>query len=561
MLIRCDDSPQLSPLTLLCNTGAGGVFSNVRENLKKGYRKFAEIKAHNRVIALSGSGPSLGDTLENIRAMQKRGAFILAMNGTGRFLYENGIKPDALAMVDPREENADFLQKAWAPEAWLASQCHPKVFEQAEKIGMKVVLWHPGVPEIQNHIPSKDSLRMGGGYTIGMCAMSCAYVAGFREMHLFGFDSSNREKKTHAFEQPMNVGYDEMVTAVVDNRIFECSVTMAAQASLFLDFTQHLLKDGVELHVHGDGLIPTLWAVEQRKKGLRILNAAYDLGLSPPTYDFISFLIEAERHRVKNNFDVIDLSFQPGPMNGFRSDQLPPDLKTRDGMLWRVCAGIARLLPSVRNIQVLKERAPVTGHVFPDGWGDMSPVSHYGTKYLRGGEPMLCASDYARALTGTKYPHPYATITLRESSYWPQRNSNLDAWYEVARWLIGNGIETVFVPDAESEKPPHGISYAIDATYDVDLRAALYEGAVINLGVANGPMYLCPYLNARYLIFNINVESVHSSSKEFLLSHGVTSGDETVFGGNGKVIWEPDSAEAIIRQLQEFNVQSMEKTS
>ena len=74
--------------------------------------------------------------------------------------------------------------------------------------------------------------------------------------------------------------------------------------------------------------------------------AVYDLGVSPPSYDFLSFLAEAERHRRANGFTHINLMFQPGPMNGFRDDELPPDTATREGMLWRVCAGMARLLPS-----------------------------------------------------------------------------------------------------------------------------------------------------------------------------------------------------------------------
>ncbi len=553
MLVQFPNEQQLEPLTLLCNQGAGGVFSNVRENLTKGFQKFVEVKAHGRTAVICGSGPSLADTLESIRAIQKRGAFVIALNGAGKFLNEKGIRPDVIAMVDSRPENIGFVEDFVAPEAWIASQCHPSVAEQAEKSGMKVVLWHPGVPEIQNHIPSTDTIRMGGGYTIGLCSISCAYVAGYREIHLFGLDSSHRENKGHAFDQPLNAD-DETMIATVDSRQFTCSVTMAAQASLFLEFTKHLLKDGVELHVHGDGLLPTLWQLEMKKKGLRVLNAVYDLGVSPPTYDFISFMVEAERHRVKNNFDVIDLSFQPGPMHGFRADELPPDVTTRRGMLQRVCLGIARLLPSVRNIEVLQERRTVTGHIFPAEWKEDAPMSHYGTMYLRDAEPMLQASEYARKWA--KRDYPYATITIRQANHWPQRNSNLLAWFEAAVWLKAQGIEPIFIPDAENELLTQGFQQSREAAYDVDLRAALYEGAEINLGVANGPMFLLPFLKAKYLIFNICVDGVHSSSKEFLLAHGLTKGDG--FGGDGQTIWEADTAEVIIGALKQFEAKQLE---
>lgn len=559
VLVQFPNERQLAPLTLLCNQGAGGVFSNVRENLTKGFKKFVEVKAHGRTAVICGSGPSLTDTLESIRAIQKRGAFVIALNGAAKFLFENGIHPDALAMVDSRPENVGFVSERYAPEAWIASQCHPTVAEQAEKSGMKVILWHPGVPEIQNHIPSTDTVRMGGGYTIGLCSISCAYVAGYREIHLFGLDSSHKQSKGHAFDQPMNAD-DETMIATVDSRQFTCSVTMAAQASLFLEFTKHLLADGVELHVHGEGLLPTLWRLEMKKKGLRVLNAAYDLGVSPPTFDFISFLIEAERHRIKNNFDVIDLTFQPGPMYGFRADDLPPDIPTRNGMLDRVCFGIARLLPSVRNIEVLKERRPVSGHIFPVDWKEDVPKSHYGTMYLKGGELVLRATDFARAWA-SKMPARMATITLRQSTYHPQRNSNLEVWRSVAVWLKASGIWPVFIPEAGAEFRDERFTVCPEAAFDVDLRAALYERAVINLGVSNGPMWLLPYLDARYLIFNINVESCRSSSVEFLLAHGVAKGDRNAFGGCGSVVWEPDTEEAILRELAEFDVQLKEKTS
>jgi hypothetical protein len=83
------------------------------------------------------------------------------------------------------------------------------------------------------------------------------------------------------------------------------------------------------------------------------------------------------------------------------------------------------------------------------------------------------------------------------------------------------------------------------------MRAALYEGAVINLGVLNGPMSLCAFLDCRYLIFNIVVESAVASSTAFLKAHGFESGDG--FGGNGRLVWKPDTAENIIAELGEFN--------
>jgi len=246
-------------------------------------------------------------------------------------------------------------------------------------------------------------------------------------------------------------------------------------------------------------------------------------------------------------------------MNGFRDDDLPPDLETRRGMLWRICVGMARLLPSVRNIDVKDRRWNVSGNVFPVGYEQTSPKSHYATAYLKNAEPMLKASAYATKQVRARFNRPYATITLREADHWPDRNSNKWEWVKVANWLKSQNIQPVIVPDSGGTGLSNFGEYAEfqAAAFDIDLRCALYEGACINLGVLNGPMSLIPYLNARYLICNVVVETAIATTTEFLRSHGFEKGDS--FGGNGKMVWEPDTAKMIINELQEFAVQQNER--
>lgn len=558
MLIRYGDSPQLSQFNITCNTGDAGLFSNVSENLRHGYPKFkqAPVALENAAV-VCGSGPSLADTLENIRILQRHGARVFALNGAAKYLSQNGITVDVQILVDPRPANVDFVEEKWAAECWLASQCHPSVFQQCDAIGYPVLLWHPGVPGIPENVPSKNPLMIGGGITVGLSGLCLVFAAGHRELHLFGYDSSHRAGNGHAFTQDRNKT-DQLVDCVVDSQKFVASLSMAAQAQEWGRVSKMLLDEGAEIHVHGDGLLPAMWRQDQRKKALRVLNAVYDLGVSPPTYDFISFLAEAERHRIANSFDQIDVYFQPGPMHGFRSDELPPGPAARKAMLWRICAGAARLLPSVKNIVMLEERAPVPGNIFPEGWTDETPVGRYGAFYQRDATQMLHASEYARQWA-SRYKGRYATITLREASYWPMRNSNIEAWYKVAQWLKAQGIEPLFIPDTESKR--RGVEIVPEAAYDIDLRAALYEGAVINLGVSNGPVWVLPFLDARYMIFNIIVEGSFTATAEFLLSHGISKGDEHAWGGNGRVVWKPDTFENIIAELGEFAVVQLQETA
>ncbi len=557
MLIRYGDEPQLSQFTLLCNTEQSGLFSNVASACKRALPEIDLIPPTGIPALICGGGPSLEDTLETIRSMKSSGAKIYALNNTAKFLSERGIKPDYQVIIDPRPDNVAFLEKPWAGEVLLCSQCHPDLFDQAERIGYPVRLWHPGFMELMKAIPQEQPLLVSVSLTVGLSSLSLVHVLGHREIHLFGYDSSHKEDKSHAYEQEMNRN-DEIVRCVADGKVFYSSMAMAGQANQFKQIHDMLLGEGTTTTVHGEGLIPTLWRSWQREKNERILTAVYDLGVSPPTYDFLSFLIEAERYRKAKGFDYIDLAFQPGPIGGFRDDELPPDLETRKSMLWRVCVGMARLLPSVRNILIYRVRWNVSGDVFPEEYEEQRPKSHYATGFLKNGEPMLKASEAARRQIAMRFSKPYATISLREADYWPDRNSNKLEWAKVADWLTKNNIQPIVIPDTNGIGL-EGFQDFTPAAFDIDLRAALYEGAAINLGVLNGPMSLCAFLDCRYLIFKIVVETAPASSTEFLSAHGFNEGDG--FGGNGKLVWKEDSAQNIIAELKEFEAKPKEKTS
>lgn len=555
MLIRYGDEPQLSEFTLLCNTEDGGLVSNVTSSSRRGLPEVDEVKPHGIPAVICGGGPSLEDTLETIRSLQSCGAHVFALNGTASFLTQNGIRPDYQIILDPRPINVKFIEQRWATELLLCSQVHPDLFDHAAKIGYPVTLWHPAIQGIEKHIPQDNPLLVSVSLSVGLSSLSLIHTLGYRELHLFGYDSSHRQEKSHAYEQAWNAS-DEIVRCCVDSQVFYSSMSMAGQANQFRQLTDMVQKFGAKVHVYGSGLVPAMWKSWQREKAVKPLTAVYDLGVSPPSYDFLSFLISAEKHRRENGFTCIDVMFQPGPMHGFRDDELPPDSETRNGMLWRVCAGMARLLPSVRNIDIKTTRWHVQGDVFPPEYQEDRPVAWYATALLKDGEPMLKASEYAKKQVALRFSRPYATISLREATHWTTRNSNRAAWSEVANWLKANNLLPVVIPDTEGNGID-GFSEFPAASFDIDLRAALYEGAAINLGVLNGPMSLCAFLDCRYLIFNVGGDDTAAGSTHFLNAHGFKVGDG--FGGNGRLIWEKDDVEVILRELQEFAVKPKER--
>lgn len=562
MLIRYSDSEQLSQLSILCNTGNGELFSNVASAVNRGLPEIESYQAVPIPALIVGGGPSLASTLESIRAMKQSGARVFALNNSAKYLAENGITPDAQIIIDSRAQNVAFLEQRWAGELLLASQCHPSLFDRAAELGYPVRIWHPVIDGIEEHIKKEKPLLVGGGLTVGLSGMCLVYTLGHRDLHLFGYDSCHAEVapectaecaekhipgyevlhvghlKGHAYPQPMN-NSDEMTHVAVDGRVFNCSLTMAAQATSFQRVADMLAELDCEITVHGDGLIPHI--AQRLMREVKILTAVYDLAVSPPTYDFLSFLVEAERARKEGGYTAIDIVFQPGPIGGFRHDNLPPSLEEREGMLYRVCVAACRLLPSVRNVVVLKDRAEIKDNVFPKDYKYDEPVNHYGARYFKNAEKCLTATAGAKAEVRKRFPTRYATITLRESQAWPDRNSNKEAWGKVEWALARMGLQTVVVPDT-SDKDANVFSW------DLDMRLALYEGAEMNLGVSNGPMAILYCSNAPYMVFKITAPNSPSASLEFLKGQGMEEGDQ--YGDNGTLFWCDDDADKIIDALK-----------
>ncbi len=546
MLIRYGDSPQLSQLSILCNTGDGKLLSNIEINAKRDLPHIDCFKATDQPALIVGGGSSLASTLESIRVMQQHGSRVFALNNTAKYLTENGIHPDVQIVLDPRPLTGDFITQRWAGEVLLSSQCDPSLFEKCEEIGYPVRIWHPYIEGAEKVIPEENPLMIGGGLTVGLSGMCLVYTLGHRSIHLFGFDSCHGEDGSHAYPQPMNDS-DELMRVCVKNRAFLCSTTMAAQANEFEKVVTQLTDRECEIHVHGDGLIPHI--AQEMMREVKVLTAVYDLSVSPPTYEFISFLSEAEKSRIEQGFDQIDVVFQPGPMFGFRDDQLPPSIEDREAMLSRICVSACRLLPSVRNVTVLKDRQEINGTVFPEGYSEKTPVSQYGPKYQKNSIPCLTATSYAKRLVASRFKRPFITITIREADYWPERNSQLREWMKVARWIRCEGIEVIFIPDTNGT-PIHEFHCFLEAAWDIDLRLAAYEKALMNLTVSHGPATLLYTSHATYRVFNPVVSTCQSSSQAFLTAHGIER--DTQFPGNGKLIWEADTYDVIKREVNDF---------
>ncbi len=234
------------------------IFLNSRLNLPW----LKRIAPHDGHAVIVGGGPSLADDIEEIRWRASKGQKIFALNNTVQYLIARDIYPDYQVIVDARPFNARFV--GGAKECLFASQCDPSVLEA----GKNITLWHAAEDDMDRMellFPDNYPAYAGvtGGTTVGLSAMTLVYAMGYRQLHLYGYDSSNRESKTHAYEQPENNDIADCMMEVF-GKTFDTTLAMARQAELFPEICDILIDNGCLITVHGDGLIP--WIARELPK-------------------------------------------------------------------------------------------------------------------------------------------------------------------------------------------------------------------------------------------------------------------------------------------------------
>lgn len=156
-------------------------------------------------VFIVGSGPSLDDDIEVIKANQDR-AVIISCGTASRVLLANGIRPDFQML----------LENGAAPYRALVAVHEEFGFGEAVLIGSNTV--DPRVRTLFDHAvyyfrPALSSYAMfspGGefslddsGPTVSNTGTSAALALGFREVYLFGVDLGSRNPKRHHSKQSL----------------------------------------------------------------------------------------------------------------------------------------------------------------------------------------------------------------------------------------------------------------------------------------------------------------------------------------------------------------------
>lgn len=232
--------------------------ANIQSALR---RKLPELTpglcSHDGHMVIVGSGPSLPNFVDEIRAEKALNRPICAIKGAHDFLCSHEIIPDLFLCVDPRDRREN-IQLANDDTIYLmASRCDPAMFDHlADK---RVILWHSfGVIAEGDFYKGKPAI--GGGSTSGLRAITVGYVMGYRNFILYGMDSclaEDRKTKRFTGEQA-----GQIIDVIVGDRTFYCNGAMAQQAQEIQELMNCL--PGLHLEFKGDGLLAAIWAERER---------------------------------------------------------------------------------------------------------------------------------------------------------------------------------------------------------------------------------------------------------------------------------------------------------
>lgn len=309
-----------------------------------------------------------------------------------------------------------------------------------------------------------------------------------------------------------------------------------------------------------------------------VLYAFYDLQVAPISYDVSWFAAAADLTRHRLGLHRIHFVIVPGLKEGFREERKAYegviDPATRLWRLHNIVLPVFTLVPSFAGFSILSSReaaGPVRAaagqRVYPAHYEPVLPVAHHPAELL---EEAFDASKeigiLRSSVQGLRFVAQWleprlagrrlVTITIRDYTFMSARNSNLEAWVSFARRLDPTRYLPVFVLDTErtlDPSPPalRGFEVFREASWNVWLRIALYELSYLNLGVNNGPLFMCALnTRTRVVIFKIVTPDVPQTTEELIATLGFRIGGQLPFATPyQRLVWEDDTCEVIEREF------------
>lgn len=209
-------------------------------------------------VAIVASGPSATDYVDMLKSWDGE---IWAINRAFEWLRHRGVTPTGFLGIDPEWFLVECLPNI--PEDatyYLAAQVHPGVFDRLKDRDVR--LWYMADDQVK--LPW-GAYPIYGGSTCLSRAPNLAWALGYREVHVFGGDSSFTHKThVHGGELPPNT-----MDARVGDESYKTTRAMMAQAVEFVEQMPEWarMNPPLSVSVYGEGLMPALVADAMKSGG------------------------------------------------------------------------------------------------------------------------------------------------------------------------------------------------------------------------------------------------------------------------------------------------------
>lgn len=238
----------------------------LESSLARGYPLVALCESNWRPLAIVGGGPSVRDDVDELRNWDGE---IWAVNASLDWLLSHGIRVDGYACCDSNDTITQFLKNAPDATYYLSSTCHPDVFDCLE--GKRIVVWHAGVNDLK--YPLGHGV-VGGGPTILTRAPMLAHCLGYRDVHIFGGDSSYDGDESHVYGGAYQ--HRKLFKVRLDGVVYTTEAEFLHQAAYFQAILDFFTERGARFTVHGKGLGPAMMTAKMHDENeiLARANAA-----------------------------------------------------------------------------------------------------------------------------------------------------------------------------------------------------------------------------------------------------------------------------------------------
>lgn len=287
---------------------------------------------------------------------------------------------------------------------------------------------------------------------------------------------------------------------------------------------------------------------------MKFLTAFYDLVHGPVSYDFVTWLVRARFIATQRGLDGLHVVIVPKEdgLGGFARHWGEHDEAATRWRLQHIVVASCPLAGATVTVAPTRDMAIRILRSEDETWWAEGKAHFMGplVEAARAGHaiPRLRATDQARAyvkawLSGIA--KPVVTLTQRNQSTDPARNSNSNEWARLADWLVSDGYRVVTLWDSHAELAG-GRGYAV---LSPDLRLALYEQAKLNAIGNNGPQELVKFSGAPYAAFGQALSK--GWQEHFKRFFSMNVGDQLPWAGkNQRLVYEPDNFDVMQRVLK-----------